>query len=222
MNETVNDRLEGIRRALTAQSAAGSGLPSTAKGGEREAFVGEFLARVFPPHFRFGTGFITDSKGAKSGQIELVAELPFFPSIPIPPADVRMYFAEGVALAIEIKSDLSSQWHQVEDTVRSVRVLSRQIPEGTMWFGDDPPSLIPVFVVGYRGFSTVKGVESRIQNTAVETRPDATLLLGDPGVFVCGEVTAIGGAAMMGFLGRVAHLCSSLIYSRFNPTPYVQ
>ena len=104
MNQIVAERLNGIRRSLIAQAAAGRPMPSASKGQERETFLHGFLSQVFPAHFRFGTGSITDAAGVISGQVDLVVELPFFPSIPVPPADVRLYFAEGVGAAIEVKS----------------------------------------------------------------------------------------------------------------------
>ena len=38
-------------------------MSSASKGSERELFIREFLAKVFPPHIRFGSGDITDAKG---------------------------------------------------------------------------------------------------------------------------------------------------------------
>ena len=151
MNQIVADRLDAIRRSLVAQAAAGRPMPSASKGQERETFLHGVLSRVFPAHFRFGTGSITDAAGAISGQVDLVVELPFFPSIPVPPAEVRLYFAEGVGAAIEVKSDLSSRWDQVMKTTAGIKVLKRQTAAGSMWIGPRPSETIPVFAVGCTG-----------------------------------------------------------------------
>ena len=44
-------------------------LSSSTKGTERELFVDEFLSKVLPPIYRFGTGDVTDLAGNKSGQL---------------------------------------------------------------------------------------------------------------------------------------------------------
>jgi hypothetical protein len=80
----LHQRLEGIRQILMAHHAAGKRLPNAAKGSERETLVREFLGRVFPSPFRFGTGAIIDCDGRTSGQVDVVAEFPFFPSFPTP------------------------------------------------------------------------------------------------------------------------------------------
>jgi hypothetical protein len=62
---------------------AGDRLSNASKGNEREAFINGFLSQVLPPHFRFGSGDITDQHGARSGQLDIVVEYPFVPSLPI-------------------------------------------------------------------------------------------------------------------------------------------
>jgi hypothetical protein len=44
-----------------------------------------------------------------SGALDIVVEFPFLPSFPAPGGDERLYLAESVALAIEVKSDLCAQ-----------------------------------------------------------------------------------------------------------------
>jgi hypothetical protein len=84
MNQYLTERLEGIRQILIALGKAGQPLPSASKGEERETFIHEFLSKVFPPQYRFGTGMVTDSAGTRSGQVDIAIELPFFPSFPVP------------------------------------------------------------------------------------------------------------------------------------------
>ena len=104
---------------LCAAFDAGTSLASASKGAEREAFVTLFLSQVLPTIYRFGTGVITDSYASatgsrRSGQIDVVIEMPFAPSFPaLVGSDVRLYPAEAVGVAIEVKSDVSAQWKDV-------------------------------------------------------------------------------------------------------------
>ena len=70
--------------------------------------------------------------------------------------------AESVAAVIEVKSDLSSQWDDVERTAREVKQLCRplrrdlnpSVPPGRGY-----PDPIPVFAVGYKGWSKLETVK---------------------------------------------------------------
>ncbi len=79
-------------------------MSDSSKGSEREHFIDLFLKEVFPPSYRFGTGDALDSAGNKSGQLDVVVELTFFPSLPALGGGSRLYLAEGVAAVIEVKS----------------------------------------------------------------------------------------------------------------------
>lgn len=87
---------------------AGGSMRSASKGNEREAFINAFLSEILPPQFRFGSGDITDQSANRSGQLDIVIEFPFVPSIPIVAGkSPRLYLAEGVLAVIEVKSDIS-------------------------------------------------------------------------------------------------------------------
>ena len=109
-----------------AHHRASTKLPNASKGLERETLVREFLSRVFPYPYRFGSGAVTDASGRISGQLDVVVEFPFFPSFPTPGGDQRLYLAESVAYVIEVKSNLSSQGKQVEETAEKLRRLNRR------------------------------------------------------------------------------------------------
>ena len=94
------ERLEGIRQILMAHHAAGTLLPNASKGTERETLLREFLVKVFPPPFRFGSGAIIDQSGCISGQLDVVAGFPFFPSFPTPGTAERLYLAESVSFVL--------------------------------------------------------------------------------------------------------------------------
>jgi hypothetical protein len=78
MNEHVKARLRGIQEVLMAHHRATALLPNVAKGDEREMLVREFLKKVFPTPYRFGSGSLIDSKSGCSGQLDVVVEWPFF------------------------------------------------------------------------------------------------------------------------------------------------
>lgn len=124
--EPLKQRLAGLRHILLAHHEAGALLPSATKGSERETVVRDLLEKCLPPTFRIGRGAITDVEGSMSGQIDVVVEYPFLPSFPTPGADDRLYLADSTALALEIKSNLESQWEQVGDTAAQVAPLKRK------------------------------------------------------------------------------------------------
>src|SRR5690606_14670733 len=125
-NQHVIQRLHGIQQILLGVHAAGGSTSNATKGREREAFIDRFLSGIFPAPFRFGSGDITDQSGARSGQIDVVVEYPFLPSLPVVGGgQERLYFAEGVAVAIEVKSNLASQWDEVLSTARQLAPLRR-------------------------------------------------------------------------------------------------
>ena len=119
-NPYLIERLAGIQQSLMAQFEGSKNLPSAMKGVERETLLREFFQQLFPAHRRFSNGVITDSVGNLSGQIDIAIEYGHLPSFPMPKSDERLILAESVAFVIEVKSDLSSQWGEVENTTRSV------------------------------------------------------------------------------------------------------
>ena len=72
-------------------------MSAASKGAERQAFIESFLTNVLPPTFRFGSGDATDAAGHRSGQLDVVVEYPFSPSLPSfgGPGVTRLYLAES-------------------------------------------------------------------------------------------------------------------------------
>jgi hypothetical protein len=102
---------------------------AASKGREREAFIHFFLSQILPSIPQFGCGDITDCNGqntqegeGKSGQLDIVIECPFLPSLPSLGMR-RLYLAESVAAVIEVKSDVASQWDEVQRTAMKVKQL---------------------------------------------------------------------------------------------------
>jgi hypothetical protein len=145
---------------------AGKPLSSNSKGNEREAFINGFLSQVLPPHFRFGSGDITDQSGKRSGQLDIVIEYPFVPSLPIVAGrSPRLYLAEGVVAVIEIKSNIDSQWKEVEETARQLAILNRnyKYPLGVS-IGPRAGEKIPLYAVGYTGWKQFKTVKQHVKS----------------------------------------------------------
>ncbi len=171
--------------------AAGAMLPNAAKGSERETLVREFLEKVFPFPYRFGSGAIVDSTNQSSGQLDIVVEFPFWPSFPNPGGSERLYLADSVAFVAESKSDLAAQWAQVEESVAAVRPLRRfwsgHIEVGGERLGIRGPteSRVPIVAVGFRGHASVDALAERMNATAEDRRPDAALVV-ESGAYVCG------------------------------------
>lgn len=116
-NIHILKRLQKIQSVLMGVHQMSVSMSSAAKGAERDEFVSKFLTEVLPPTFRFGTGDATDSQGAKSGQLDIVVEYPFGPSLPnAGSASSRLYLAETVAAVIEVKSNAAVQWNEATHT----------------------------------------------------------------------------------------------------------
>jgi len=175
-NKYLEQRLAGIQQALMAHHMGGLSMPSASKGNERETFVRDFLQALFPAHRRFGQGAITDSLGQISGQVDIVLEFGHAPSFPMPNGDERLFLADAVAMAIEVKSDLTSQWSQVRETTKKIKALQRNLGL-IMSLGDDPPARIPCLAIGYKGRGTPEELTARLLATPEDQRPDAVLII---------------------------------------------
>lgn len=173
------EKLESIRRTLMSEHRGTSVSPSASKGADREMFVKGYLAEVFPLIFRFGSGCIIDSKGGRSGQVDVVMENPYLPSLPsLMPGSDRMYFAEGVTAAIEVKSNLSSQLGEAVSTTDQVAALSREVL-GCSGVGL-PAEKIMCIAVGYEGCAKLETARGWIDTHA---SLDAVLVL-DSSIFI--------------------------------------
>lgn len=146
-----------------------------------------FLEQVFPPSFRFGTGDVTDSTGRRSGQIDVVVEYPFLPSLPTGKDTPRLYLAEGVAAAIEVKSNVSTQWIDAERTGAQLCTVVRNFG-ATFTMGKAPGPRIPLFVVGYTGWNTIDTLRTHVQGGSVDgiLVIDAMLFAGPDGIWGTG------------------------------------
>jgi hypothetical protein len=161
-NQHIIDRLEGIQKMLMGAHKAGSQMSNASRGSEREAFINAFLCEVLPPQFRFGSGDITDQSMKRSGQLDIVIEFPFVPSLPIVTGkSPRLYLAEGVLAVVEVKSDIRKQWKEVERTADSLSKIKRNYGTG-FTFGVAAGSRIPLYAVSYEGWKDFAMVERHL------------------------------------------------------------
>ncbi len=172
----IESRMEAMQSVLMAVYRAGTKIPSNVAGREREVFVRTYLKEIFPSPLRFGSGVITDSDGNTSGQLDIVVERPFAPSFPMPLGEERLFLADNVGAVIEVKSDLSSQWSELNRTTEAVYGLKYQEVFTGVASGQSLKK-IPVLAVGYRGYKSPEGIKNRLDTTPPESRPNGVLCI---------------------------------------------
>lgn len=194
-------------------------MSSAAKGAERELFVDKFLSQVLPTPFRFGAGDATDKDGRKSGQLDVVIEFPFGPSLPIAGGTTsRLFLAETVAAVIEVKSNAMKQWDDAVSTAQQLHPLARSYG-AAMMMGPDLPK-IPLFVAGFTGWQKLATVEEK-----VKTSPEISgILVVESGIFVSsahfGSIRTTGPWALWGLIACLHQATGFLKAVSTNPLEY--
>lgn len=135
----LKPRLEAIHKMMMAGFYGSGELSSASKGHERELFINTFLYQIFPPNYRFGSGDVVDGYNKKSGQVDIVIEYANFMSFPYLIEGPRLYLAEGVATAIETKSNLCGQWEEALAAAAKIKELKR------IFIPDRDKELAPMF-----------------------------------------------------------------------------
>jgi len=221
LNPHVVERLNGIANILMGVHQASGPLTAMTSGEERQAFIESFLANVLPPVYRFGRGDCTDTQGHRSGQLDVVVEYPFSPSLPsVGTSPTRLYLAESIAAVIEVKSNVAAQWPQAQHTAAQLAPLRRSFGS-TMQMGGFPPTeQIPLFVAGYTGWSTMGTIEGHLaQNPAV-----AGILVIDSGLFASsnefGGFTATGPLSLWALIVALHFVTNGLQAASTNPLSY--
>jgi hypothetical protein len=220
-NQHVISRLAGIRAQLMAAHQASIALSNVSKGAEREAFVNDFLANVLPPIYRFGTGDATDIAGNRSGQLDVVVEYPFSPTLPsVGQNRTRLYLAESVAAVIEVKSTLPGQWSEVQRTLAALRPLRRSFG-ARMTMGMAPPDTLPLFVASYTGWKLTETVVEHVKNNP----GIGGILIIDAGIFAAADMfggwVAVGPAALWGLICCLHMVTNSLQAASTDPLDYL-
>jgi hypothetical protein len=223
-NAHVVQRLAGIRNILMGVHQASAPLPASSRGQERQAFIDHFLSNVLPPVYRFGTGDATDVPGNRSGQLDVVVEYPFSPTLPSvggTPA-TRLYLAEGVAAVVEVKSNVANQWREAQNTARLLAPIRRTFTM-TMTLGAPTPTpQVPLFVAGYTGWNTMESVQRNLRadpNIAGVLVIDAELFASSNAY---GGNIATGPLSLWGLISVLNMITTSLQAAGTDPISYVR
>lgn len=218
-NQHVLQRLAGIQGVLNGVHQAGVPMSAATKGQERAAFIDQFLSQVMPLPYRFGMGDATDAGGNRSGQLDVVVEYPFAPSIPLGVGTSRLYLAEAVAAVVEVKSDAAGQWNEAVHTANQLAAVTRELGVA-MVMGKPPTPKIPLYVAGYTGWKQAETVQQHLHNYP----SIAGVLVINPGIFVSsaqyGGITATGPWALWGLITSLYGAISSLQAAVNDPLSY--
>lgn len=218
-NTHILTRLQGIQNILNGVHQASTPLTNNTSGAERAAIIDSFLSAVFPNQFRFGTGDAIDVAGNRSGQLDVVIENSFSPSLPIPSGNTRLYLAESIASVVEVKSNVAVQWQQAVHTANQLAPLTRNFG-ATMSIGPAATTDIPLFIVGYTGWNQIQTLQT---NIATVPNIDGILIINH-GLFVSsprfGGITATGAWALWGLITCLHQSMSTMKATSFNPLLY--
>jgi hypothetical protein len=133
----------------------------------------------------------------------------------------RLLLAESVALVIEVKSNLSSQWKEVQKTTEKLKFLRRSLNPVTV-VGDPVPSpLIPLIAVGYTGYASVDAIQKRLDTTPEPQRPDGALVI-ESGAFVGFGMTATGPFGLYALAVSIDFLLRHLVLAKPSLADYVR
>lgn len=214
-NPHVTQRLSELLNLFRTVDAGGKTLSSASKGAEREFFIHHILSNVIAPPFRIGSGDITDVSGHRSGQSDIVIEYGNSISFPmLLPTSPRLYLAEGVCAVIEIKSDLSAQWDEVEQSRKALAPLQRDLSINFS-IGEFSKN-IPHFAVGYRGWKTQEKLKEKLE----EQDMDGILVL-DSGLY-CGKMyQGVGVGSLFAFLMTLEYHTGRMISATPNYQAYI-
>ena len=158
-NQHVVSSLAGIQAQLmAAHQTISRGLSNASKGSERETFMNDFLLNVLPPIYRFGTRDATDIARNGSGQLDVIVEYPFSPTLPsVGQNKMRLYLAESVAAVIEVKSKSARPVVRGPKNPRGVKTIAPFV-RGDHDNGMRPPATL----VGYAGWKSEETVVEHV------------------------------------------------------------
>lgn len=121
---------DSLERVLHAEAElAGLFSHSTVIGTAREFFVSRVLGSILPMAVSVGSGQVLHQDGTLSKQIDVIIHDDRFPVVRLAPG-ASLFLAEGVAAAVEVKSDLDKR-----ELERSLQVSASLISEGVLRSG---------------------------------------------------------------------------------------
>jgi hypothetical protein len=117
---------------------------------------------------------------------------------------------------IEVKSNLSSQWSEAVRTANALAPLRRRFG-ATFSFGSPPLARIPLFAVGYVGWTTMP----TLQNQLAACPPIDGALVIDAGLYASNfGVVAHGPLALWGLIIDLHRITTSLQRASTDPATY--
>lgn len=219
MHELLYNKLISLHGHLLTAYNDSSAYPAPITGREREVFLHALLEKILPPHFRVGSGIITDYRQKTTGQIDLVVELPLSLSFPVV-GENRMYFADTVGAAMEIKSDLNFQWDEAYEKWMQVNALStkkRADPDGIELKSEYQ---IPFFMVAYKGPKKAETIEKKLH--LLENYPMAGIYIVESNYFL-GHIDnhwISGDTAATSLLAFITSLYTALSKQQHRPVSF--
>jgi len=135
LDNILNQHLERLKLAFKEASTKFKTPEDIAQ--HRENAIKNFLREFLPPTYVLGKGEIIDTNGIRSRQIDIIICNQYHP-FTISSSGYGLFFAEGVACAIEVKSDLSTreELKQAILQVQSIKKLERK-PLGDLMYGSE-------------------------------------------------------------------------------------
>jgi hypothetical protein len=125
-----------------------------------------------------------------------------------------------VCAVIEVKSNLRSKWTDVIDSARKLSELEREC--GTL-IGRPPPAKIPLFAVGYRGWTNSSKAWEKLATANQQGSVVSGILQIEPSFFLCAlkrdgvpaeHLTYEGVGAIYGFLLQIESLTSDMVATK--------
>jgi hypothetical protein len=175
-------KLKNIHTVLMQAYENTRGFTTPVQGDEREVVIRELLQLILPVSYRLGKGAIIDPHGHETGQVDAVFEKPFSLSFPISSETNRIYLADNVAAAFEIKSDLYRQAGEAVEKAREIKELRRKPTEGKIVLYDE--LYVPTFIIGFKGYKTVKSLYAQFIPNALAADHINAILVLETGVFL--------------------------------------
>lgn len=176
MRNLFSKKIENIHKNMMECHRDSEKYSPTITGAEREIFNRELFQKILPINYRVGAGSIVDSEGNETGQVDAVIELPFSLSFPISSGENRLYLADTIGAAFEIKSDLNKQWNEAMNKVKEIKELHR-----TKIKNDDIVLLdnlkIPAFIISFKGPKNLETLYKKMANINPKDWPDGILII---------------------------------------------
>lgn len=150
MNHLFAKKIENLHKNLMECYNDTEKYAPSIIGAEREIFNRELFQKILPSNYRVGAGTIVDSQNHETGQIDAVIELPFSLSFPISSNENRLYLADTIGAAFEIKSNLNQQWDEAILKIKEIKKLNRySLKPGDFALLDTLK--IPSYIISFKG-----------------------------------------------------------------------